>query len=296
MSAPMSVPMIEPELAGAALADDIRAARPRVGEAFIWRLGQSGIVMKFAGGTVLIDAYLSNHCEAVLGEPFDHRRLTRSPLDPVDLDVVDLVICSHDHLDHLDPPTLRTFARQNPGAKVAVPRAAVSTLEQLGWSPARVIACDDGTAVDLVGLRIASFAVPHDDFDEDPDGHPYLGWTIESGGVRIGHLGDARSHPRVIAALAEASVDLLAVPINGRSAQRAAMGFAGNMNAAEAVDLGLASGAGLVLPMHYDMFAQNIDPDALAVFVEAAQTAGLPTVVLPVGRRHVVAPPRAATD
>ena len=280
--------MIEPELAGAALADDLRSAHPREGEASVWRLGQSGIVVKLAGATVLIDAYLSNHCEALLGEPFDHRRMTRSPLDPVDLDLLDLIICSHDHLDHLDPPTLRTLARQNPRAKVAAPRAAVATLEQLGWSPDRIIACDDGAEVDMGALRIASFAVPHDEFDEGPDGYPYLGWIIEGSGVRVAHLGDARSHPRVTAVLARASVDLLAVPINGRSAERAAMGFAGNMNAAEAVELGMASGAAEVLPMHYDMFEQNVDPDALTRFVQTADAARLASVVLPVGRRHVI--------
>lgn len=280
--------MIEPELGGAALAADIHSARAEVGEAALWRLGQSGMVVRYPTGTVLIDPYLSNHCEAVLAEPFDHRRLTRSPLDPVDLDMIDLVVCSHDHLDHLDPPTLRALARQNPGAQIAAPRSAVSTLRDLGWSTDRIVACDDGTDLRVGELRVQSFAVPHDDFDEGDDGFPYLGWIVGDEHTRVAHLGDARAHERIVRMLAVAPVDLLAVPINGRSEERAAMGFAGNMDALEAVELAGASRASVTLPMHYDMFAQNVDADALATFTRAAADAGLAHVVLPVGRRYDV--------
>lgn len=281
--------MIEPERIGRELAAGIRDVRPDAGTAIVWRLGQSGLLIRFPGATVLIDPYLSNHCEAVLGAPFDHRRMTRSPLDPVDLESVDLVICSHDHLDHLDPPTIRTLARQNPATRIAVPRVGVATVEQLGWAPERIIPSDDGSVVEVAELRLRSFAVPHDDFDLGPLGHPYLGWLVGDGHVTVAHLGDARSHPRIAAALASATVDLLAVPINGRSPARAAMGFAGNMDAEEAVRLAETAGVRRTLPMHYDMFAQNVDPDALARFESAALVAGLAAVVLPVGRAFAVA-------
>jgi len=281
--------MIEPEVSGPTLAAEIRAGGSAPFAASLWRLGQSGVVLRLPGATVLIDAYLSNHCEAVLGDPFDHRRLTRSPLDPVDLDTLTLVICSHDHLDHLDPPTLRTLARNNPRALVAAPRAAASTLRELGWDDERILAFDDGTVIDAAGLRISAFAVPHDDFDEGADGHPYLGWIVSDGRTSIAHLGDARSHPRVVAALRAEPVDVLLAPINGRSPERAVMGFAGNMDAAEAVELALDSGATLTVPMHYDMFAQNVDPGALDAFESAAADAGLVSVVLPVGRRLEIA-------
>jgi len=281
--------MIEPEVSGPTLAAEIRAGGSGPLATSLWRLGQSGVVLRFPGATVVIDAYLSNHCEAVLGDPFDHRRLTRSPLDPVDLDTLTLVICSHDHLDHLDPPTVRTLARNNPVASVAAPRAAASTLRELGWADERVLTFDDGVVVETGGLRVSAFAVPHDEFDEGIDGHPYLGWVVSDGHTSVAHLGDARSHPRVVAALRAASVDVLLVPINGRSRERAAMGFAGNLDAVEAVQLGLNAGAALTVPMHYDMFAQNIDPGALDTFESAAAAAGLVSVVLPVGRRLEIA-------
>lgn len=280
--------MIEPELAGSALATEIRSGVRHRGAAAVWRLGQSGLAVRFAESTVLFDPYLSNHCEAVLAAPFDHRRLTRSPLDPVELDMLDLIVCSHDHLDHLDPPTMRTLARQNPEARVAAPRTCAAILASLGWHSERIGVFDDGVTQKIGGVRVTAFAVPHDEFDQSAEGHPYLGWMVEDAAVRVAHLGDARSHERIIAALIERPVDLLAVPINGRDDARAAMGFAGNMSAAEAVDLALAVGARLTVPMHYDMFAQNVDPGAIERFADLARRARLPHVVLPVGRRLLV--------
>lgn len=276
--------MIEPDLAGPVLVAAIRHARPVPGMAVVWRLGQSGLLVQFAGATVLFDPYLSNHCEAVLGAPFDHRRLTRAPLDPMDLDGVDLILCSHDHLDHLDPPTIRTLARQNPNAVIAAPASAARLLEELGWPAEHILRCDDNTSAEVAGLRLDAFAVPHDGFDVGPLGHPYLGFTVGNGEIVVAHLGDARAHPRVVAALAPHSVDLLAVPINGRTAARAAMGFAGNMNAAEAVELAAETGAALTVPMHYDMFAQNVDVEAVDAFIARAEERQLPIMVLPVGR------------
>ncbi|WBU37511.1 MBL fold metallo-hydrolase [Homoserinibacter sp. YIM 151385] len=276
--------LIEPELQGAALAAEIRDARPEPGTAALWRLGQSGIVVRFPAAAVAIDLYLGNHGEAVLGEPFDHRRMTRSPVDPVDLDALDVVICSHEHLDHLDPPTMRTLARENPRAVVVAPRACQALLEELGWA-GRIVLADDGWVAEVAGLRVEAFAVPHDEFDAGEDGHPYLGFIVGDGRLRVGHLGDARAHRRVTAALAADPVDLLAAPINGRDDARKAMGFAGNMSAAEAVETADDAGARLTLPMHYDMFQQNVDAGALDAFVAAAESRALPFRVLPVGRR-----------
>jgi L-ascorbate 6-phosphate lactonase len=280
--------MIEPALMGQRLAREIRDARPEPGTAEAWRLGQAGLLVRFPTGAVLVDAYLSNHCEAVLGDPFDHRRMTRAPLDPVDLDAVDVVICTHDHLDHLDPPTLRTLARQNPRAVVVAPAPCRDQLRELGWDAARVLEARDGSRFTVGGLEIETFAVPHEDFDAGPDGDPYLGVAVTDGEVRIAHLGDALAHPRIVAALRRAPLDLLALPINGRDAVRHDLGFAGNMTATEAVDLARESGAALSVPIHYDMFAQNVDPDAVAVFHERAAEVGLPIAVREVGARFVV--------
>jgi len=254
----------------------------------VWPLGQSGMVLQFETATVLIDPYLSNHCEAVLRRPFDHRRLTRAPLDPSELVEVDILICTHDHLDHLDPPTVRTLRDASPSAVLVLPLAAAEVAYGLDWPPERVWPTRAGDALDLAGLRLSAFAVPHDDFDYDPSrDYPYQGYVIRGGDLGVGHVGDARSHPWVVAALANLGPDLVCLPINGRDQRRADLGFAGNMNGQEAADLAHAVGVRHVMPMHFDMFAQNVDEGALASFIRAADqwpdlTVHLPTVGQPV--------------
>lgn len=278
--------MIEPVLTGSDLVEAIQTAQPPQGGASVWRLGQAGFVLKFASATVLVDPYLSNHCEALLAAPLDHRRETRSPLDAAEVLFGDVVICSHDHCDHLDVATIRTLARQLPRAQAIAPAVAGPALRALGWGPERVVMTRHGDRVEVAGLLIDAFAVPHEDFDEDPElGHPYQGYVVSDGGVSIAHLGDSVSHPWVVEALRDLDVDLLLAPINGRSPQRAALGFAGNTNAAEAVDLASAAGVRHLIPMHYDMFAQNVDANALASFTASATDRGLAHSVLGVGER-----------
>lgn len=275
-------PLIEPKAFGPRLVQDIC-----IGDGValsVWRLGQSGVVCRFGGGQiVVIDAYLSNHCEAALPQPFDHRRMTRAPLDGCELGFVDVLVCTHDHLDHLDVPTLRSAARLS-SMRVVAPTACGPTLRSLGWDADRSVLTEVGTDFELAGLQFRPFAVPHEQFHVDPvTGHPYQGFVISDGVVSIVHLGDSVSHPSIVDALREQNVDVAFMPINGRSEARASMGFAGNMNAAEAVQLGKEIGVGTVVPVHYDMFAQNVDDRALGTFRSLADDNGLDYRVLDVG-------------
>ena len=233
----------------------------------VWPLGQSGVALKFEHALVLIDLYLSNYCEGVLSRPFDHRRLTRAPLDPAEITVADVILCSHDHLDHLDVPTIRTLADASPRAVLIVPLSAVNSALALDWPVERVIGTRAGDVVDVAGLTITAFGVPHEEYDEDPEfGHPYQGYAISNGKVTVAHTGDARADDVLAATLRSLSPDLVCLPINGRDEERARMGFAGNMTAAEAIELVVAAEVRRILPMHDDMFAQNIDVGARSRF------------------------------
>ena len=64
-------------------------------------LGQSGYVLKSGKTEIIIDPYLSDSVNRVVGRP----RLLPIPIDPVAI-CCDAVICTHDHLDHLDPDTV----------------------------------------------------------------------------------------------------------------------------------------------------------------------------------------------
>jgi L-ascorbate 6-phosphate lactonase len=278
--------VIEPAHWGPSLAAEVASGSVPAGSVDLWRLGQSGFACRFGAATVLIDLYLSNHAEAVLPAPLDHRRLTRAPLDPAEITFGDIVICSHDHVDHLDVPTMRTLGRQLPGAVTVVPKGAVAHVGALGWGDGQIRGTLDGDTVHEHGLDVTAFAVAHEGFDEDPaTGHPYQGYAVSDHQVTVAHLGDSVDHPQTRRSLQTLRPDVLLIPINGRSPARHALGFAGNTSAEEAVEVALAVGRPWVIPMHYDMFASNIDDDALVRFCRAASDADLPFTVLEVGQR-----------
>jgi len=64
-------------------------------------LGQSGYVLKSANTQIIIDPYLSDIVNRVANRP----RTLPIPMAPKDISC-DAVICTHNHLDHLDPDTV----------------------------------------------------------------------------------------------------------------------------------------------------------------------------------------------
>ena len=218
--------MIEPKRSGAALmaAMDEPVAP---GAASVWPLGQSGLLVRFPERKVYIDLYLSNHCEAVLGAPFDHRRLSRAPLDPAEISDADVVICSHEHLDHLDVPTLRTLARSSPQATVVAPEACRDLLRDLGWAN-RTHPRHQGRR-DVRCWRRSAFRPSRwltTTTCSDPVlGHHFQGYAVSDGQVTVAHVGDARADDLLTARVAAVAPDLLCLPINGRDDESSSHGL-----------------------------------------------------------------------
>jgi L-ascorbate metabolism protein UlaG (beta-lactamase superfamily) len=65
-------------------------------------LGQSGYVLKTTNNEIIIDPYLSDSVNRVAGRP----RMLPIPMNPREIRC-DAVICSHNHLDHLDFDTIK---------------------------------------------------------------------------------------------------------------------------------------------------------------------------------------------
>ena len=65
-------------------------------------LGQAGLMFETCGKTVIVDPYLSDSVERI--EPQNYRRVA---VDESFLSVKpDVIVLTHDHLDHTDPDTL----------------------------------------------------------------------------------------------------------------------------------------------------------------------------------------------
>ena len=95
-----------------------------------------------------------------------------------------------------------------------------------------------------------------------------LGLVFEVNGCTFYHAGDTCIYEGLQTKLREWELDVMLLPINGRDAKRLAAGCIGNMTYQEAADLAGALRPRVVIPAHYDMFANNSgDPTAFAEYV-----------------------------
>jgi L-ascorbate 6-phosphate lactonase len=252
--------MIEPVRSGHALLDEIRSAPVGAGRVSVWWLGQSGFLIKSEGATVVIDPYLSEHLTRKYeGTARPHVRMTRAPLAPDALRGIDLVLTSHKHSDHLDPGTAPDLLRVNPTAGLVVPEALVEHTCGLGIPADRLEPIDAGRTVARPGVSIHAIPSAHEGLDTDDRGrHLYLGFVVETGGLRFYHSGDSLAYDGLAERLTRfGRFDVLFLPINGRDPSR---GVPGNMSAAEAVELAARVRPRFVVPHHYDMFTFNTVP------------------------------------
>lgn len=280
--------MIEPVIHGAELQREIRQTTPRPGELAIWWLGQSGFVIKSRQGLLVIDPYLSEHLTTkYAGTPRPHVRMTRAPLRGADLCSVDLVLASHKHSDHLDPGTLPELMAASPRAAMVLPAAIREHAIGLGLLGDRLIGVDAGDVVERAGFRVRAVPSAHERLERDDEGrHLYLGYVIESAGLRVYHSGDSLAYDGLVSELGGEPFDVLFLPINGRDPAR---GVPGNMTAAEAVELALAIQPRHVVPHHFDMFTFNTVP--IAAFESEARRLppGVDPRILRCGERWEVA-------
>ena len=279
--------LISPLLMNEALLADIRAAAVEKTAFHLWWLGQSGFLIQWQGRHLLIDPYLSDSLTskyALTDKP--HLRMTAIPIDPARLDFIDVVTSSHNHTDHLDHETLWPLMAVNPRMAMVIPEANrefVAT--RLKCDPQWPHGLTDGTTVTAGGFSFTGLASAHEQLDRDEQGnYRCLGYLIRFGGWTVFHPGDAVPYEGMAARLLELQdgrrVDVALMPINGRRPERR---VTGNFWGREAAQFAREIGAGIVIPMHYEMFTFNTEPpDEL---VASCAAIGQPYALLRCGER-----------
>jgi L-ascorbate metabolism protein UlaG (beta-lactamase superfamily) len=119
----------------------------------------------------------------------------------------------------------------------------------------------------------------------------FLGYVFEGDGIRVYHAGDTIPYDGLAGEVRGLSPDVALLPINGRDAEREALGIVGNLDESEAVALAVEAGVELLVPMHWDMFAAN--PGSPGLVVELARRHPALAVLVP-GRDRLFGYRRAA--
>jgi L-ascorbate metabolism protein UlaG (beta-lactamase superfamily) len=249
-------------------------------------LGQSGFLIGIGGANVLVDAFLAPHPD----------RRFASSLPEGASRALDVIACTHEHLDHLDRDCVPELCASSPGAQVVVPEPIVDVVVALGISRDRVIGMQSHDPAEVGGITIHALPAMHGvhpadaySFGREVSGgmDRFLGFVFEGGGVRVYHAGDTIPYDGLGQRLRELRVDIALLPINGRDATREALDIVGNMDADEAAVLAIQAEVDVAIPMHYDMFAANPgDPARMVAAVE--RLGGGVNVVVPARGRPFV--------
>ena len=85
--------------------DRLRDVRPPEGAVALAWLGQAGFVVRSGSAVALIDPFLA---------PYDGRQYESSLL-PERAQGVDVVLCTHEHVDHFDAASAPAIAKASPG-------------------------------------------------------------------------------------------------------------------------------------------------------------------------------------
>ena len=273
--------MIRPIRSHDALLADIRASDRRDGNFRLWWLGQSGFLLQWQGIHVLLDPYLSDSLTKKYRQTDKpHVRMTELVIDPARLSFVNVVTSSHNHTDHLDAETLVRILTGDPRPKLVIAESnRAFAADRLSIDPAIPIGVDDGTTVEISGIRFSGVASAHETVERDDQGRArFLGYVLQFGEWVVYHSGDTIRYSGMSEKLRTFGVHLALLPINGRAPERR---VAGNLSGPEAAQLAKDISAKVVIPCHFEMFEFNTAPPE--EFVNECRRMGQPCQVLRCG-------------
>ena len=195
-------------------------------------LGQAGLLFETEGIKIMIDPYLSNSVEKI--EPKNYRR---QPIDESYFDIKpDILVLTHNHLDHTDPETLKKLFSKHSGICVLASKNAWNTVRKYGGNNNYVM-FDRGTEWTEKGIRFKAVHAEHSDDSA-------VGVLISCEGKTYYVTGDTLYNKKVFEDI-NVPIDVLFLPINGTG---------NNMNVCDASRFAAKIGAKKAVPIHFGMF------------------------------------------
>ncbi len=197
-------------------------------------LGQAGLLIEAEGKKIIVDPYLSNSVEKV--EPKNKRRL---PIDENFLKIMpNVLILTHNHLDHTDPETLPHYLKNDGPITVLASGNAWSEVRKFGGAH-NYVCFNRHTEWSEGNIRFIAVYAEHSD-------DKAIGVIIEAEGKRIYITGDTLYNTKVIGdVFALGKIDILFLPING---------VGNNMNLRDAKRFCERISPRLAVPMHFGLF------------------------------------------
>lgn len=205
-------------------------------------LGQGGLLLEHPGCRVIIDPYLSDSVEKLNPRnrrrvAVDRRFLTLKP---------DVLVFTHDHLDHYDPETVNHYLSENSHVTVLAPASVWSKVRQYGGADNNYVLFNRHTQWSQFGLRFTAVKAEHSDLAA-------IGVVIDDGQRKYYITGDTLYNEEIFSDIPR-DIYALFLPVNG---------VGNNMNLTDAARFAACIQAEKVVPIHFGLF-DDLDPTELA--------------------------------
>ncbi len=199
-------------------------------------LGQAGLLFETEGKKILVDPYLSDSCAKL--NPKNRRRV------PVKEEFLalkpDIILLTHNHLDHTDPETLKHFLTEEKNVLVLASGGAWEHVRQKFGGDHNYVQFNRHTRWTEGALRFTAVKAEHSDTCA-------IGIIMEAEGKTYYITGDTLYSDEIFSDLPE-KIDAVFLPVNGKG---------NNMNFADGAAFCEKIGAKAV-PLHCGLF-DNID-------------------------------------
>ncbi len=197
-------------------------------------IGQAGLLFEIAGKKILIDPYLSD--SVAKAEPKNFRRI---PVNERFFEVKpDVIVITHNHLDHLDKETLCRFLTEESRTLVLAPSGAWQEARKFGGPKNNYVLFNNGTTWTEDFATLRAVRAEHSDANA-------IGVIITAEGKSVYVTGDTLYSERVFESLPPLPIEALFLPVNG---------VGNNMNPSDAARFAARIGARKSIPIHIGMF------------------------------------------
>ncbi len=194
-------------------------------------LGQAGLLFETGDKKIIVDPYLSNSVEAI--DPSKKRRVAVNgaflKIKP------NIILLTHDHLDHTDPETLAHYLTEDSNVCVLASGNAWLTVRKFGGNN-NYVQFNRHTQWTENDIRFTAVKAEHSDTDA-------IGIIMEAEGKKYYITGDTLYNDDIFADLPQ-DIDYVFLPVNGKG---------NNMNLCDAARFCEQVGAKAV-PLHCGLF------------------------------------------